>query len=74
MGLLRCSECGTKYQPLIGGATMNLCGDCISAGLNDGFYNEISYEEDLLDKKEDEDSVPDEFLDETAPDEPDDLN
>jgi hypothetical protein len=53
---------------------MNLCGDCISAGLNDGLYNEISYEEDLLDKKEDEDSVPDEFLDETAPDEPDDLN
>ena len=38
MGLLRCSECGTKYQPLVGGATMNLCGDCISAGLNDGFY------------------------------------
>ena len=74
MGLQRCSECGTKYQPLVGGATMNLCGDCISAGLNDGFYNEISYEEDLLDKKEDEDSIPDEFLDETVPDEPDDLN
>ncbi len=73
MGLRKCSECGTKYQPLVGGATMNLCGDCISAGLNDGLYNEIGYEEELLDKKEDEDIVPDDLLDESVPDEPDDV-
>tara|TARA_B100000315_G_scaffold63616_1_gene57809 strand:- start:3405 stop:3629 length:225 start_codon:yes stop_codon:yes gene_type:complete len=73
MGLQRCSECGIKYQPLVGGATMNLCGDCISAGLNDGHYNEIGLEEEFLDKKEDEDTIPDDFIDESVPDESDDL-
>lgn len=74
MGLRRCSECGTKYQPLVGGATMNLCGDCISAGLNDDLYNEMGDEKDFSDKKEDEDTIPDDFLDESVPDELDDLD
>ncbi len=71
MGLRRCSECGTKYQPLVGGAAMNLCGDCISSGLNDSLYNETSYEKGLSDNKADEDTISDDFLDEPIPDEPD---
>lgn len=71
MGLRRCSECGTKYQPHVGGAAVNLCGDCVSAGLNDSLYNESGYEEGLSDNKADEDIIPDDFLDEPVPDEPD---
>ncbi len=74
MGLLRCSECGTKYQPHVDGATMNLCGDCISAGLSDGLHDGVGYEDEFLDKKEDEDTIPDDVLDEPIPDEPDDID
>tara|TARA_Y100000031_G_C8025164_1_gene294500 strand:+ start:350 stop:547 length:198 start_codon:yes stop_codon:yes gene_type:complete len=60
------------YQPLVGGAALNLCADCVSAGLNDSFYNETDYKQDLLDDKEDEDLFTDDFLSEPVPDEPDD--
>jgi hypothetical protein len=58
----------------VGGATLNLCGDCISAGINDSFYNETNYEEDLLDNKSEEEILGDDFLDEPNPDELDDID
>lgn len=73
MSLQRCFECSTQYQPFVGGATLKLCSDCISAGLNDSLYDKNDYEEDLHKKEEDE--IPLDFLsDENDPDEPDDLD